>query len=652
MSDLCSKLMGENEIYSCKFLNNKKGLDLIMILIWSLLIFTVEACRRIRFPLPLKFYKVAAYQTMAQRRYDESERLFEYIVKKYPGYKVGYEGLIHVAHKKQNFESIPELVKRALSRFPKEPFFVEYLLKAFIAEGDFTNIKDIVEKYEEQLEHNLEWGIIQAKFWKDQYIFDKSNKVLTKVLDHHPKDKRVLAMQASNFWFLGKPNETQIILEKLIPLLDFKETYVPNEVVNVYTAILLNKKEPAKLFHFYKKALKANPLLWEAVEGAIKLLVSQNQFDEATKLVSDHIKNHGKSYALYKFAFLFFELEKIENLRQLALQKDNRESLIINNSPGGFVEKLKIHLEQHPHFENRSGYASELYTHIQELSSSPKTLLNTHLNPNELDSIYWVISSNIQNRTPFSLIRLGDGEGHFLPYHSNLSHFQQSDRQASQKIWWNNGFISEEVWDKDIKNNYYEAITEADILGIPCPWRISKTVLDKTELNLNSAARGVMAIFNFLKIHTPQHYLISCHIHTHFEEFGYWEKILEPLDSCSLISCHPKLKEILDEKFGLKVRSQFVLPAEYKYNRLFNYEESSENHFPNIYNHIQKTLNVAYQGEVFLVGAGFLGKIYCHTIKKRGGIAIDIGSAADYWMGHQTRPYKNINELKQTGKFV
>ena len=60
-------------------------------------------------------------------------------------------------------------------------------------------------------------------------------------------------------------------------------------------------------------------------------------------------------------------------------------------------------------------------------------------------------------------------------------------------------------------------------------------------------------------------------------------------------------------------------------------------HFPNRFEDIQSKIEVAYLGEVFLVAAGFLGKFYCQTIKERGGIALDIGSAADYWLGYQTR---------------
>ena len=38
-----------------------------------------------------------------------------------------------------------------------------------------------------------------------------------------------------------------------------------------------------------------------------------------------------------------------------------------------------------------------------------------------------------------------------------------------------------------------------------------------------------------------------------------------------------------------------------------------------------------------LVAAGVLGKVYCARIRAAGGIALDVGSAADHWCGHATR---------------
>ena len=65
--------------------------------------------------------------------------------------------------------------------------------------------------------------------------------------------------------------------------------------------------------------------------------------------------------------------------------------------------------------------------------------------------------------------------------------------------------------------------------------------------------------------------------------------------------------------------------------------EAQKAHFPDYFNDLCSSISVAYKGEVFLVAAGFLGKIYCNIIKEQGGIALDIGSAADYWLNYNTR---------------
>ncbi|HVT35380.1 MAG TPA: hypothetical protein VHE37_07350 [Nevskiaceae bacterium] len=43
------------------------------------------------------------------------------------------------------------------------------------------------------------------------------------------------------------------------------------------------------------------------------------------------------------------------------------------------------------------------------------------------------------------------------------------------------------------------------------------------------------------------------------------------------------------------------------------------------------------RGEVFLVGAGMLGKLLCARIRDLGGIAMDVGSIMDHWAGFATR---------------
>jgi hypothetical protein len=58
---------------------------------------------------------------------------------------------------------------------------------------------------------------------------------------------------------------------------------------------------------------------------------------------------------------------------------------------------------------------------------------------------------------------------------------------------------------------------------------------------------------------------------------------------------------------------------------------STESHFHNYYSRINSLR--FYPGEVWLVAGGILGKSYCNTVRRNGGIAIDIGSIMDVWYG-------------------
>jgi len=49
-------------------------------------------------------------------------------------------------------------------------------------------------------------------------------------------------------------------------------------------------------------------------------------------------------------------------------------------------------------------------------------------------------------------------------------------------------------------------------------------------------------------------------------------------------------------------------------------------------------LRADLQGTLVIVGAGFLGKLYCDAAKNSGAVALDFGSAFDILAGMSTRP--------------
>ena len=49
------------------------------------------------------------------------------------------------------------------------------------------------------------------------------------------------------------------------------------------------------------------------------------------------------------------------------------------------------------------------------------------------------------------------------------------------------------------------------------------------------------------------------------------------------------------------------------------------------------------RNRLVLVGAGLLGKLLVSEARARGGIALDIGSIFDHWLGFRTRSYLDLN---------
>ena len=63
---------------------------------------------------------------------------------------------------------------------------------------------------------------------------------------------------------------------------------------------------------------------------------------------------------------------------------------------------------------------------------------------------------------------------------------------------------------------------------------------------------------------------------------------------------------------------------------------------------------VEFPGMLYLVGGGLYGKLYCQLIKAQGGIALDLGSLFDAWLGIPSRPtvYRSMYNVEEGKKEV
>jgi tetratricopeptide (TPR) repeat protein len=251
------------------------------------------------------------------------------------------------------------------------------------------------------------------------------------------------------------------------------------------------------------------------------------------------------------------------------------------------------------------------------------------------------IAAAARERRPLSVIRLGDGEGAMLGYREPYRPFQHDDRAATLGTWW--GLDGEELPALPLAE-LQGAIARADIVGIPDLFRIGRTLSTHALHALAGRgrdARGLLAVLaavvgEDVPPALPTRLLTSCHIHQALAFWGLWDILLPRFGAVSLVTCHDNLGPALAASHGLTITRTHLVPPERKNAQRFAGAMGGR-HFPDRFEELRRTLAASEPGGVVLVGAGMLGKIYCDWIRAAGGIAIDIGSAADVWCGHYTR---------------
>jgi hypothetical protein len=246
------------------------------------------------------------------------------------------------------------------------------------------------------------------------------------------------------------------------------------------------------------------------------------------------------------------------------------------------------------------------------------------------------------------LLRLGDGEGNLL--------FWDAHRDTSPALA---GLSMERIlrlmfgrrmprrahWDR-IAALTVEAVENASYAGLPTP--------KQTFSNLDAlvAARaqdfdlrgtsGVVAVWDWLEpraaawLADPQRVVVNWHVHSSL--LGFAPALVRAAGNVSVITCYPELLARVQRVFGVERGESFLIPPQ-----AGNIRGTPEGtHYPDAYQAIAARIGArARGGELFLVGAGILGKSYCERVRRAGGMAIDMGSMLDVWMGIGVRVYQN-----------
>lgn len=258
------------------------------------------------------------------------------------------------------------------------------------------------------------------------------------------------------------------------------------------------------------------------------------------------------------------------------------------------------------------------------------------------------LNSDIQRQKPFSLIRLGDGEGNVLFWGFRRIGYPRLARFCMDNIWLMMFGRSGQTDDFcKLHEEMRLAIRGADYLGMAQIASYEQSIAHLCDCPDNAldirGQAGAATVWDWISGNMEQRtdgggpVLINAWFHTELTPVAL-RGLLGAATRLSLITCHSTLLDRFVLTFGVRPGSTYLIPPQYS-NANQGHDVA---HYPDRFGQIAADLaSRDLTGELFLVGAGIVGKIYCNLIKKQGGMAIDAGSMMDVWMGLGVRQYQD-----------
>ncbi|MBY0296172.1 MAG: tetratricopeptide repeat protein [Methylobacterium sp.] len=238
----------------------------------------------------------------------------------------------------------------------------------------------------------------------------------------------------------------------------------------------------------------------------------------------------------------------------------------------------------------------------------------------------------------FSLVRLGDGEGAFLRIseedEARFPHLYRRNRQDRARVWFDGEIDLDASGFTRTAAGLSDVIRNADVVGLPYESWIAHEyrLISPTSL---SCLANVLRLMPALD--TGQNFCTQL-IHRSLHQNGQLAALLRGRARLGLIACHPGAPDLLARSFGIGEVVFHQIPGEKLNAALLGPAAAAGRHYPDRFTALMQELSRPLAGQLFLVAGGLLGKVYCDRIKRSGGVALDIGSLIDAWLGAPTRP--------------
>jgi hypothetical protein len=282
---------------------------------------------------------------------------------------------------------------------------------------------------------------------------------------------------------------------------------------------------------------------------------------------------------------------------------------------------------------------------LLSLPEGERDALNIRFDDGERQRLFAKVEMALRQRQPLSLVRLGDGEGYgyAIPAGTGLDAAGcREDNLVRERMWW--GSTIDDAARIAVTGRFRAAVATADIIGIPSIYRL---VRDRStpgsRFGETGAQRGLAVVLSHLGGAIPLDRMLTeerCH-QLLFSRPAI-EQLAAQAERVVLVSCWRR------EQLSLTARDvrEVVIPPHTKVAGLASGSTAGGEAGASLAHRYEALVSEmaahCAPGTLVLVGAGFIGKIFCAEAQARGAIALDVGAMLDYFAGYKTRSLADL----------
>jgi hypothetical protein len=250
------------------------------------------------------------------------------------------------------------------------------------------------------------------------------------------------------------------------------------------------------------------------------------------------------------------------------------------------------------------------------------------------------IARALEARRPLSVVRVGDAEATLLAYGAYPGTPRLDRHGVARSVLLNqDSFRVHEAWMPVLRDWLLWTVEDADLLGVLGCWRPEPLSLTRGALRdlvhsdprgVPGHLRGVDFMLRWLE-RAPRRPVAVATAHLYFGVVPMLDELVPLAESVLLITDQAKVVEALRKRHPGKDVEHLVVGRSTP-------EERSTRTGPWFLEELERQLPGDLRGCLAIVGAGLWAQIYCSWIKRRGGVAVDIGSGFDLMQGTLSRP--------------